>query len=158
MHRRTIAFVLAGALGLYGAYRGVSCVLRSDRDRVVEVVDTLTSSFAEGDLSSLLGCLTVDFEALWRRQSYSREDIADHMRVVFVQGGRLVLEGGIRSIEIEPEGEKGSAVVVWEGEARHKAAGATTYQDVLHRGTGVLRLCKVGGSWLLASAEARPER
>ena len=155
--RKAVIAILV-IIALYSAYRGVSCAFQSDRDLVIEAMDTLTRSFADGDLSSILGCLSEDFEVVWRRETLSREELADHLRILFFQGGRIILTGGIQRLDMEPDGDKDRAHVEWEGEAREKGSGVGRYGGDVYRGTGNLTFRREGGSWLLAAAEMRGRR
>jgi hypothetical protein len=158
MTTKRLAIGIGIAALLYAGYRGLSCALRSDEAELRGLVVALEEGFAEGNLRAIQGCLADDFEAVWRRRSYSRADVSDHLRYVFFRGERLVLDGSIASIAVEPEGRAGVAVVLWEGTVTERRGTVGPPGGVLHRGTGELLFRRAGGSWLLARAEALGER
>lgn len=155
MDSRRVLLAVGVVLGLYLTYRGVSCALRTDRDRIREAVAMLTESFAAGDRRTILGLLGEGFTVTWRRRELDRAEVAQHLAVLFIRGERIVLAGGVRNIEIEPGGDR--ALVIWQGEAWRKEASSGRRLGTHHRGTGRLHFRKDGGSWLLAQAEAVDE-
>ncbi len=157
MDRRHLLSAILVAAAVYASYRGISCVLRSDRDRVKAVVETLTASFAEGNLRSVRNCLSDDFEVLHRRRRWVWDDLRGYLMARFIGGDRLILSGGITGIEIAPEGTEGVAIVTWKGDARWKRASGGGRSGRVYGGSAMLRLRKEGGTWLLARAEARDD-
>jgi hypothetical protein len=151
--RRVLVAVLA-VVAIYAAYRGVSCVLRSDRDRIQQLVQTLTESFAAGNLRRIRGCLTDGFEVTYRRRTWGWDELHGILAREFFTGDRLILDGGIERFEIEEEA--GAATVTWRGTARWKRGPAGMGSGPF-RGIGVLDLRKVSGAWRLDRAEAREE-
>lgn len=150
-HRILLA---VGVIALvYGAYRGVGCLTRSEEDAVREVIDDLTAAFKDGATNTILDLLTDDFVVTYRRERVNRQELADYLRYTFFsRQERIELRGGLNSIAIDGS----SASVVWEGRAVKRSARRESGGAEMHRGTADLKLRKVEGSWLLAEAEAVP--
>jgi hypothetical protein len=150
--RRVLLGVCVVAL-LYGAYRGASCLLRSDESALRAQVDALAAGFKDGNASAVLELLTKDFVATYRTERVARAELVDYLNFVFFrQQERIELRGGIDGVVIDGD----TASVVWEGVAVRRSARGAGAGTEMHRGLGNLEFRKVGGVWLLASAEAVP--
>ncbi len=151
MSKHRILLAVCAIALVYGAYRGVGCLTRSDEDAVREVIDELAAAFKEGATGRILDLLTEDFIVTYRKERVDRQELADYLRYTFFsRQERIELRGGLNSIDIAGD----TAAVVWEGRAVKRSARREGGGAEMHRGTADLKLRKVGGSWLLAEAEA----
>ena len=139
---------------VYGAYRGTSCLFRSEEDALRGAVDALTAGFKEGNANAVLAVLTKDFVVTYRHERVERAELVDYLNFTFFrQQQRIELRGGLNSIEIKGD----TALVVWEGTAVKRDAKGIGAGAEMHRGIGNLQFRKVDGAWLLAGAEAVPD-
>ncbi len=153
MTRNKIVLAMGIVVLLYGAYRGASCLLRGDPERVRAVVDELTAGFKDGNAGAVLALLTKDFVVTHRNERVDRAQLVDYLNFTFFrQRQRIELRGGLDAIAID--GDKASAT--WEGTAVQRPAQGGGAASEMHRGSAALEFRKVDGQWLLASAEAVP--
>lgn len=150
MRTSNVLVGLCAVVLLCVAYRAVSCSLKSDETRVRELVVEFIEAFRDGNRRTIMGSLAKDFEAVWRRRTFSRQEMGDHLAVAFIRGERLILAGEIEELRV---GEK-SARVVWNGTVSWKHVSGKTPRRIPHTGHGVLEFRKSEGDWLLVRAES----
>ncbi|HNR99027.1 MAG TPA: hypothetical protein PKX48_09615 [Planctomycetota bacterium] len=153
MSKRGILLAVGAVVLIYGAYRGIGRLARSEEGAVRAVIDDLAAAFKEGAANRVLDRLTDDFAVTYRRERLDRRELAEYLRYTFLaQQERIELRGGLNRVAVAGD----SASVVWEGRAVKRKARRENGGVEMHRGTVDLKLRKIGGAWLLAAAAAAP--